>query len=134
MMTPDKARELLRGTAKRRAVDWHGNFDADTITVLLEWAAKDIGAECAAQVAEVLLGEELEQLVWTPLSGARLIKTALAVVVPTDSLVERCLTYLSLYFQELDSFVEMCRSELATGVASKQVARDIVAAVGEIEE
>jgi hypothetical protein len=73
------------------------------------------GCDAASAVTEELLRQELDTLEWQPTFGASVIDAALGVGCANASFLEAACTYLSLYFQELDSDISRCRTLLDRG-------------------
>lgn len=89
--------------------------------------------EIVSNVGEALLAHEMESLSWQPLAAARLILVLLDRASPSSNLMELSLNYLSMYFQELDDVIGVCRSRIATGESLSDVASSLVQALQRVD-
>lgn len=115
-MDVDEALALLR------AVHGHARLDdawslIDAVSAL---ATDDVRA---GRVGEALLVHDLERLTWDPIEGAALIRALLVRGEPSAALLGLSLSYLSLYFQELDGVIEGCRRVIEEGGSLVAAAR-----------
>ncbi len=122
-MTIKEAYRLLRATSSDR------DAQAEDTQFLIKSVAKLASSEqrdVVDLVGEALLAHELDSLDWEPLEGVQLITLLLERGGPSSTLMELCLIYLSLYFQELDNLIAACRERTRTGEPPSDISLDLV--------
>ena len=75
---------------------------------------------------EAILAAELETLSWQPAEGVAFLQRALSVPTPSALLLERAVSYLALYYQELDDVLSAASAALDRGEPPAAVARDLL--------
>jgi hypothetical protein len=129
-----EALALLRTAASQYGATTPDPTDPVALGACLRHVAQRHGSARASAVAEAVLDDELQHLVWDPMGGVAFVGAALAVVDPAATLLDRVMIYLSLYFQELDSIVAQCREDETGGVAPAAIASTLQTAIDGLDQ